>query len=50
MREGGGGEGEIENICARNTMHAFIELKFLNNLWGQEPSRNSVIVPARQAT
>ncbi len=26
------------------------ELEFLNNLWGKAPSRNGVIVPARQAT
>ncbi len=25
-------------------------LKFLNNLWGYEPSRNRDVVPSRQAT
>jgi hypothetical protein len=25
-------------------------LEFLNNLWGQKPSRKRVFVPARQAT
>jgi hypothetical protein len=25
-------------------------LEFYNNLWGQEPRRNGVVVPARQAT
>jgi hypothetical protein len=29
---------------------ALPELEFLINLWGKEPSRNRVIVPARQAT
>jgi hypothetical protein len=42
-------------LCTVPEHHTFYQrrntaLEFLNNIWGLEPSRNRVIVPARQAT
>jgi hypothetical protein len=39
--------------CKFFNFHLYIlegNAEILNNLWGYEPSRNSVVVPARQAT
>jgi len=40
---------KIMIATTRGTVNS-TELEFLNNLWGLEPSKNRVIVPARQAT